>query len=141
MGLVVRGPSGPRRYRTSHHDVCCNRALPCPHAGGVDSLPCHAVRRVDADCRQGERVWSFFLEGVAVDGLTPPFRFGVAHRAFQWQFLVVEKPSFRLVELPLPGAESAPRLEYVELGSSMALACCAAALSLPLHSGLLEGSG
>jgi len=99
------------------------------------------VRRVDADCRRGERAWSFFLEVVAVDELIPPFRFGVAHRAFQWQLLVVEKPSFRLVELPPPGAESVPRLEYVGLGSSMILACCAAALSPPLHSGLLEENG
>jgi len=74
---------------------------------------------------------------VAADGLTPPFRFGVAHRAFQWLLPVIEKPSFRLVELPPPGAKSVLRLEFVELGSSMALACCAAALSPPLHSGLL----
>ena len=60
MGLVARGPFGPRRCRTSRHDVRCNRALPRPHAGGVDSPRCHAVRRVDADCRRGERAWSFF---------------------------------------------------------------------------------
>ena len=82
----------------------------------------------------------FFARGVAVDGLTPPFRFGLAHRAFQWQLLDVVKPSFRLVELPLLGAKSVPRLECVELGSSMVLACCAAASSLLLHSGLLEGN-
>ena len=84
---------------------------------------------------------SFLLGEVAVDGLTPPFRFGLARRAFQWQLLDVGKPSFRLVELPPLGAESVPRLECVELGSSMVLACCTAALSLPLHSGLLEGNG
>ena len=141
MGLVARGPSGPRRCRTSHRDARSNRALPRPHTDGVDSLRCHAACRVDADCRQGGREWPFFLEGVAVDGLTPPFRFGVARRAFQWRLLVIEKPSFRLVEPPLPGAESAPRLECVELGSSMALACCVAALLLPLRFGLLVGSG
>jgi len=45
---------------------------------------------------------------VAVDGPTTPFHFGLARRAFQWPLLDVEKPSFRLAELPLPGAESAP---------------------------------
>ena len=141
MGLVARGPSGPRRCHTSHRDVRCNRALPHPLTDGVDSLRCHSTRRVDADCRHGGREWSFFLEGEAVDGPTPPFRFGAAHRAFQWRLLVVEKLSFRLVEPPLPGAESVPRLECVKLGSSMVLACYAAALLLPLHYGLLEGNG
>jgi len=130
-----------RTVNTSHRDARCNRALLRPRTDGVDSLRCHATRRVDADCRQGGRERSFFLEGVAVDGPTPPFRFGVAHRAFQWRLLVVEKPSSRLVKPPLFGAESVPCLECVELGSSMALACCVAALLLPLHSDLLEGSG
>lgn len=141
MGLVARGPFGPRRCHTSHHDVRCNRALPRPHVGGVDFHRCRVARRVDADYRRGERSWSFFLEGAVVDGLIHPFRSAVAHRAFQWQLLVIEKPSFRLVELPPPGVECVPRLECVELGSSMALACCAAALSPPLHFGLLEGNG
>ena len=83
----------------------------------------------------------FLPRGGDVDGLTPPFHSRVAHRAFLWRLLVVEKPSSRLVELPLPRAESAPRLECIELGSSMALACCVAASLLPLHSGLLEGNG
>jgi len=40
----------------------------------------------------------FFVGGVLVDEPTPPFRFGLAHRAFQWQLLDVAKLSFRLVE-------------------------------------------
>jgi len=79
--------------------------------------------------------------GVAADGPIPLVRFGLAHRAFQWQPLFVEKLSFRLAELPPPGAEFAPRPGCVELGSSMALACSAAALLPPQRSGLLEGNG
>jgi len=79
--------------------------------------------------------------GVAADGPTPPFRFELAHRAFQWQLLDVEKPSFRPVELPPPGVVSTPRLECVELGCLTAPACFAAALSLLRRSGLLEGNG
>ena len=53
--LNTRGPggsgaTGPRRCRTFHRDVRYNRVLPHPRTDGVDSLRCHAVRRVDADC-------------------------------------------------------------------------------------------
>ena len=141
MGPVARGPPGPRRCRTFHRDVRCNLALPRLRGGGVDFLRCHAARRVDAECRQGKRERSFYLEVEAVDGPTPPFRFGAARHAFQWQLLVIEKLSFRLVELPPPGAGSVPRLECVEPGSSTALACCTVASSPPLCFGLLAGSG
>ena len=84
---------------------------------------------------------SFFLEGAATDGPTPPFHSGPTHHAFLWPLLDVERPSSRPTELPLPGAESAPRLECVALGSSMVRAYYVAALSPPRRSGLLEGNG
>ena len=141
MGLVARGPFDPRRCRTSHRDVRCSHALPRLRADGVDSLQCRVVRRADAGRRRGAQAWSFLLEEVAAGGPTPPFRFGPARHAFQWQHLDVGKPSFRLAELPPPEEASVPRLKCIEPESLMVLACCAAALSLPLHFGLLEGSG
>ena len=140
MGLVALGPSGPHRCRTSRRDGRCNRALLRPRTDVNDSLQCRVVRRVDVGCQRGGRAWSFSLVGVAADGPTPPFCFGLAHRAFRWPLLDVEKPSFRRAELPPPGAEFAPHLGCVVLGSSTALASFAAALSLPQRSGLLEGN-
>jgi len=86
-------------------------------------------------------VWSFSLEGAAADGPTPPFRCGPAHHALLWPLLDVERPSSRPAELPPLGAESAPRLECVALGSLTVQAYYAAALSLPRRSGPLEGNG
>ena len=89
----------------------------------------------------GEDERALFPSRGAADGLTPPFRCGLAHRAFPWLLLDVERPSFRPAELLLPGAESAPRLECVVLGNSMAQAYYAATSSLPRHFGPLEGNG
>ena len=84
---------------------------------------------------------SFSLEGAAANGPTPPFRSGQAHHAFLWLLLDVERPSSQPAELPLLGAESAPRLECVVLESSMVRAYCVAASLPPRHSGPLEGNG
>jgi len=137
---VALGPSGPRRCRTSRRDGRYNHALPRPRTDVDGSLQCRVARRVDVGCQRGGRAWSFSLEGAAANGPTPPFRFGLAHCAFRWPLLDVEKPNFRPAELPPPGAKSAPRPGCAALGSSTALACFAATLLLPQRSGLLEGN-
>jgi len=86
-------------------------------------------------------VLSFSLEGAAADGPTPPFRSGPAHHAFPWLLLDVERPSSQPAELPLHGAESAPRLECVTLESSTVRAYCIAASLPPRRFGPLEGNG
>ena len=129
---MVLEPSGPRRCHISRRGGCCNRPLLRPHIGGDDSRQCHVVRRVTVGCRRGGggRVLSFSLVGAAADRPTPPFHSGPAHHAFLWLLLDVERPSSWPAELPLLGAESAPRLECVVLESSTVRAYCVAA-SLP----------
>ena len=146
----VLGGSGSLDRRTPSSSLTpamapgrCNLALLCPHTDDDDSRRCRVVRRVVVGCRWGGggRALSFSLEGVAADGLTPLFRSGLAHHAFLWLLLDVERPSSRLAELPPPGAEFAPRLECVVLVSLRARACFATTSSLRRCSSPLEGSG